>query len=201
MTLTTRLDVLHTTALPYCKPTTEPSSPTKHLIFPERAGPEDASRVPLPVIKRRHALIVALSYFWDSAASSIELIAALSVAAVDMAVDTPTSFSEPMKKGVALSSPTINLTSAAAGVNTTERATMATATRKEKKSCREKKKEEIDGAREREQGGVGRWGGQQFHFSGPALCFPRRRPQGCQACESNNIKRQGLCCEVKLNGK
>ena len=114
LTLTTRLDDWHTTALPYCRPTTEPSSPTKHLISPESAGPAVATSVALEPIKRRQAMMVALSYFFESAASSSELMAALSVAAVAMAVDTPTSFSEPMKKGVALSSATMNLTLAVA---------------------------------------------------------------------------------------
>lgn len=95
LTLTTRLDVSHTTALPYCRPMTSPLSPTKHLMSPERAGPEDAARVAL-FRRRRHAVMVALSYFLESAASSSALMAALSVAAVDMAAETPTSFSEPM---------------------------------------------------------------------------------------------------------
>ena len=127
LTLTTRLDDWHTTALPYWRPTTEPSSPTKHLISPERAGPADATRVELEPIRRRHAVMVALSYLFESAASSIELMAALSVAAVDMAVETPTSFSEPIKKGVALSSAMMNLTLAVAEATEADRATRAAA--------------------------------------------------------------------------
>ena len=56
--------------------------------------------------------------------------------AVDMAVETPTSFSEPMKKGVWLSSATINLTSKVAETREAERATRAAAARTKEESCR-----------------------------------------------------------------
>lgn len=61
-------------------------------------------------------------------------MAALSVAAVDMAVDTPTSLSEPMKKGVALSSATMNLTLAVAEATEADRATRAAAARAKRDS-------------------------------------------------------------------
>jgi len=127
--LTTRLDDWHTTALPYCRPTTEPWSPTKHLISPESAGPAVATRVALEPIRRPQAVMVALSYFVESVASTSELMMTLSVAAVDMAVETPTSFSEPMTKGVALSSATMNLTPAVAEATEADRATRAAAAR------------------------------------------------------------------------
>ena len=139
--LTTRLDGWHTTAEPYLRPTTSPLSPTKHLISPERAGPEDAARVAL-FIRRRQAVMVAFSYLLESAASSCELMAALSVAAVDMADDTPTSFSEPMKKGEELSSASTNLTLAVAETTEVERATSA-AMRTKKEHCREKGEKRI----------------------------------------------------------
>ena len=101
-------------------------------MSPERDGPADATRVALEPIRRRHAVMVALSYFFESAASSSELMAALSVAAVDMAVDTPTSLSEPMKKGVVLSSAMISLTLAEA--TEADRATRAAAARAKRES-------------------------------------------------------------------
>ena len=74
LTLTTRLDDWHTTALPYWRPTTEPSLPTKHLISPERAGPADATRVELEPIRRRHAVMVALSYFVGASESGPRVV-------------------------------------------------------------------------------------------------------------------------------
>ena len=92
--------------------------------------------------------MVALSYFFESAASSIELIAALSVAAVDMAVDTPVSFSEPMKKGVTLSSATMNFTSAAAGTTNAARVARAAVRRTQEESYKARKREERERGRE-----------------------------------------------------
>ena len=98
-------------------------------------------------MRRRQAVMVALSYFWERAVSASELMAALSVAAVDMAVETPTRFSVPMKKGTALSSAAMSLTSKVANAKEAERATKAVAARAKKKSCRgeNEDKREIEG--------------------------------------------------------
>ena len=80
--------------------------------------------------------MVALSYFWESAVSASELMAALSVAAVDMAVEMPTRFSEPMKKGMVLPSAAMYLTSKVAETKEADRAMRAVAAKAKKKSCR-----------------------------------------------------------------
>jgi hypothetical protein len=64
-----------------------------------------------------------------------------------MAVEMPASFSEPIKKGVVLSSATVNLTSKVAETKEAERAMRAVAAKAKKKSCRgeNEDKREIEG--------------------------------------------------------
>ncbi len=89
-------------------------------------------------------MIVAFSYFWERAVLASELMAALSVAAVDMAVETPTRFSVPMKKGMVLSSAVMSLTSKVAETKEAERATRAVAAKAKKKSCRGENEDDGD---------------------------------------------------------